>query len=217
MEPGGATAGIRMVTKGRNQPGCNRRLTGRYWGMGQDEGMLLHRWGLLRQGLSCWNWKCGVMSATARSVVYLAAMARGGAQGRLAVVLVEMGYVTLTAGVYAGLQQRALGLRSRTLGNLVVAAGVPGLAQALDWLAHRVMGAAVTGRTTLAVMGFAVVSALFHLYVMRKGVFLTGCGRSLGEDFRRLPQVGLGLVKAPAGWWGVLTARAGQAESEAAF
>ncbi len=31
-----------------------------------------------------------------------------------------MGYVTLTAGVYAGMQQNALRLRSRLLGNLIV-------------------------------------------------------------------------------------------------
>ncbi len=166
--------------------------------------MQTHRGSLLRQALSCWNWKCAVMSATARSAVYLAAMARGGAQGRLAVVLVEMAYVTLTAGVYAGLQQRALSLQPRALGNLVVAVGVPGLAQALDWLTHRLSGAPVTGRVTLAVMGFAVVSALFHLYVMRKGVFLSGCGRSLGDDFRRLPGVVTGFVIAPVEWVAVL-------------
>ena len=60
------------------------------------------------RALSCWNWKCAMLSATARSLVYLAAMARSGPQGRMAVVLVEMGYVTFTAGLYAGLQQKAL-------------------------------------------------------------------------------------------------------------
>ena len=72
-------------------------------------------------------------------------------------------YVALTAGIYAGLQQRALGLRSRLLGNLIVALGVPALAQILDWLAHRAAGAAVPFRAILAVSIFAAVSALFHL------------------------------------------------------
>jgi hypothetical protein len=141
--------------------------------------MFLHRWSVLKQALSCWNWKCALLSATARSVVYLVAMARTGLPGRFAVVLVEIAYVTLTAGVFAGMQQKALGLRSRFLGNLVVVLGVPGLAQAMDWLAHRISGAAVPAKATLVVSVFAAVSALFHLHVMRNGAFLTGHGRSL--------------------------------------
>lgn len=152
---------------------------------------------LLAQALSCWNWKCALLSATARSLVYLAAMARTGAQGRVIVVLVEIAYVTLTAGVYAGMQQKALALRSRWLGNLVVVLGVPGLAQLLDWAAHQVTGAATTSKATIAVSFFAALSALFHLHVMRNGAFLTGTGRSLVDDFRRIPRLVAGFVVRP--------------------
>src|ERR1700756_4080745 len=87
---------------------------------------------LLRQALSCWNLKCALLSAVTRSAVYLAAMSRKGFQGSLAVVLVEIAYVTLTAGVYAGMQQKALNLRPRLLGSLIITVGVPALAQILD-------------------------------------------------------------------------------------
>lgn len=173
---------------------------------------------LLTQALSCWNWKCALLSATARSLVYLAAMAHSGPHGRFAVVLVEVVYVTLTAGVYAGMQQKALGLRTRWLGNLIVVLGVPGLAQILDWTAHRVTGAAVTGRATLAVSIFAAVSALFHLHVMRNGVFLTGSGRSLFDDFRRIPRLVAGFVVKPVVFLAALASDAGRtAESESAL
>ena len=79
----------------------------------------------LAQVFSCWNWKCALLSASARSVVYLAALAHSAPHGRLSIVLVEIAYVTLTAGLYAGMQQRALRLRSRLLGNAIVAFGVP--------------------------------------------------------------------------------------------
>ena len=153
-----------------------------------------------KQVFSCWNWKCALLSATARSAVYLAAMhhgAHGGHANGRAVILVEVAYVMLTAGIYAALQQRALGLRSRSLGNLVVVFGVPALAQALDWVAHRMTGAAVPGRATLAVCAFAAISAFFHLHVMRNGVFLTGQGRSLVDDFRRIPRLIAGFVYRP--------------------
>jgi hypothetical protein len=115
----------------------------------------------------------------------------------LAVVLVEIVYVSLTAGIYAGMQQKALALRSRLLGNLVITVGVPGLAQALDWLTHWLSGAPVTGKATLAVCLFAALSALFHLHVMRQGAFLTGTGRSLADDFRRMPWIVAGFVMRP--------------------
>ncbi len=170
------------------------------------------------QAIACWNWKCALMSATARSLVYLGAMARAGLRGGLPIVLVEMAYVTLTAGLYAGLQQRALGFRSRLLGNLTVVVGVPMLAQILDWLTHRAAGAAAPGRATLAVCVFATISALFHLHVMRRGAFLTGHGRSLVDDFRRMPRLIAGFVLAPAVLLSAVGARlARAAESEAAL
>ena len=170
---------------------------------------------LLRQAFSCWNWKCALLSATARSIVYLAAMSRKSFQGSLAVVLVEIAYVTLTAGIYAGMQQKALGLRSRLLGNLIITVGVPGLSQALDWTAHRVTGAAVTGKATFAVCVFAAISALFHLHVMRQGAFLTGTGRSLVDDFRRMPRIVLGFVVRPVVWVRKLAVVNGDSGSEA--
>ncbi len=116
----------------------------------------------------------------------------------MGVVLVEMAYVTLTSGLYAGLQQKALGVRSRLLGNAIIIFGVPWLAQAFDWLAHRAAGAQAPPKATLAVLFYATISALFHLYVMRRGAFLTGCeGRSLRNDLRRVPRLIGGFVIVP--------------------
>ena len=185
--------------------------------------MRLERRALLAQTplarvMSCWNWKCAVISATARSLVYLIAMARTGLHGKLAVILVEMVYVTVTAGVYAGMQQRALLIRSRRLGNLIVVLGVPGLAQVLDLIIHHLTGAAAPARATIAVSIFAGISALFHLHVMRNGVFLTGSGRSLFDDFRRVPRLVVGFVVRPVVFVAGLASRPtrdGQAEAGA--
>lgn len=173
---------------------------------------------LSMQALACWNWKCALMSAVVRSLVYLSAMAHSRLQSGVAVVLVEMVYVTATAGLYAGLQQRALALRSRLLGNLAVVVGVPGLAQALDWLAHRAVGPSAPLRATISVCVFTLFSALFHLHVMRRGVFLTGsAGRSLADDFRRMPQMVAGFVLWPVSMLTAANARFRAAESEAAL
>jgi hypothetical protein len=179
--------------------------------------ILASRAPLLAQAFTCWNWKCALLSATARSIVYAAAMAHCRLHDGLSVVLVEMGYVALTAGLYAGMQQKALGFRSRLLGNSTVVFGVPLLAQALDWLTHRAAGAPTPGKATLAVCVFAVVSALFHLHVMRRGAFLTGeKGQALIEDLRRMPQLIAGFVLEPVRFLSDLASRPSRrAESEA--
>ena len=157
------------------------------------------RWPLiLAHACACWNWKCALLSASARSLVYLAALARSGSHSRLGLVAVEMVYVILTAGIYAGMQQRALGLSPRWLGNLVIAVGIPGLAQLLDWLTHRAVGPAAPSKAILAVCLYTLISALFHLHVMRRGAFLTGrAGRTLGDDFRSMPRLILAFVLHP--------------------
>ena len=124
-------------------------------------------------------------------------MAHNGSRSRLAVALVEMVYVTLTAGIYAGLQQKALGLRSPLLSNLVIAGVVPASSQIVDLFIHRAAAATTPPKATLAVCIFTAVSALFHLYVMRRGVFLTGQGRSLFDDFRSVPRLIAGFVTMP--------------------
>jgi hypothetical protein len=180
---------------------------------------LAQRSPFVAQALGCWNWKCALLSATARSIVYLAAMAHKGRHGRLSIVLVEMAYVTLTSGLYAGMQQRALGIRSRLLGNLTVVLGVPALAQFFDWLAHCAVGAPVPQRALAAVCIYTGVSALFHLHVMRNGAFLTGrAGRSFLDDFRRVPLLLAGFVVRPVAIFSALTGRVGRAaEPEAAL
>ena len=121
-----------------------------------------------------------------------------GSHRGFSILAVEVVYVTFTAGLYAGLQQRALGLGSPVLGNFLIVIAIPTLAQALDCLAHRIVGGSAPERATLAVCVFTGVSALFHLYVMRRGTFLSGSGgRTLLDDFRRMPRLVLGFVAQP--------------------
>ncbi len=79
----------------------------------------------LTQAFSCRNWKCALLSAAARSMVYLAALTHSRSHGRRSIILVEIADVALTAGIYTGLQRRALGFRVRWLGNLIIALTFP--------------------------------------------------------------------------------------------
>ncbi len=153
--------------------------------------------------LACWNWKCALMSAVVRSMVYAIAMMHGtmmvGAlRNGLAVIAVEMVYVVFTAGLWAGLQQVALGARHRRFGDLMIVVGVPGLSQLADLLLHLAVGAPMPQRALVSVCVFTLLSALFHRHVMRHGTFLTGeRSGSLVEDFRRMPRLVLSFLMWP--------------------
>ena len=147
------------------------------------------------------------MSGLVRSAVYAVAMARGSRDG-LTVIAIEMLYVAFTAGLYAGLQQKALRLRRRWLGDLCIVVGVPGLSQWLDWLLHRAAGAPAPHRAVISACVFTLVSALFHRHVMRHGTFLTGTeGRTMAEDFRRIPRLVLSFIVWPAAYLRALPGR----------
>jgi hypothetical protein len=66
---------------------------------------------------------------------------------------------------------------------------------------------------------FTLISALFHLHVMRRGVFLTGhAGSTLADDFRRMPRLVLGFILRLMAPLSTLNSRiAGSAESEASL
>jgi len=165
--------------------------------------------------LSCWNWKCALMSAVVRSVVYGLAMMHNGLRDGAAVIAVEMLYVTLTAGLYAGLQQRALEIRRRWLGDLAIVLGVPALSQVVDWMLHRAMGAPAPHRALISVCVFTLISALFHRHVMREGTFLTGAqGLSLKDDFRRIPRLIVSFAASPGVLLRALPMRGGRTEEE---
>ena len=154
-----------------------------------------------RDWKTVWNWKCALLSAVARSLIYAVALSRSGMRNSgasLAVIAVEMLYVTLTAGLYAGMQQKALGFRRRWLGDLTIVAGVPGLSQGVDWAVHRAAGAPVPPKALLSAIAFTLVSALFHRHVMRHGGFLTGeHGSSMADDLRRIPGLAIGFALWP--------------------
>jgi hypothetical protein len=100
---------------------------------------------------------------------------------------------------------------------LTIVVGVPGLSQFLDWLVHRLAGAPAPHKALLSVCVFTLISALFHRHVMRQGTFLTGPeGRSLRDDFRRIPRLLLSFAVWPGRILRSLPNRVSRAKAEVA-
>ena len=143
---------------------------------------------LLATAFACWNWKSAILSGVIRSATYFAIVARHGHNAGLEAAAVEAVYVALTAGVYSGLQQRAMTVQPRWFSNLIILAAVPMFAQLIDFLVQSAAHTPGLKTATIGMVCWGLLSASFHLHLMRNGAMLVGCeGRSFGNDLKRIP------------------------------
>lgn len=145
-----------------------------------------------------WNWKSAILSAMIRSIAYVEATAKHGWHTGFHAVIAEVVYVASTAGIYSALQQKALNIKPRWVSNSLIVVGVPILSQFVEFTIHAAAGTPNLRTVTMGIMIFGLISALFHLHVMRKGAMLVGSkGRPFSEDLRRMPSLLAGFLATP--------------------
>jgi hypothetical protein len=147
---------------------------------------------------TCWNWKSAILSAMIRSFIYVLATMKHGWHSELHTIAAEMFYVALTAGIYSALQQRALNVQPRWLSNLIIVGAVPVLSQTVEYVMHAAAGTPNLKTATISVLSFGLLSALFHLHIMRKGAMLVGDeSRPFSDDLKRMPSLVVSFVAVP--------------------
>ncbi len=149
-----------------------------------------------------WNWKAASLQIAIRATLYFIVAARhlhtGSYQAGLHAAMVEAAYVCVTAGFYAALQQGAMRVEPRWLANLVIIAGVPMLAQAIDTLLQHAAGTPNLKAVSFTMAFCGLLSAAFHLHLMRNGAMLVGKDEgSFANDLRRIPSLVASFVTAP--------------------
>ncbi len=145
-----------------------------------------------------WNWKSAILSALIRSFVYLLTTMKHGWHSELHAIAAEMCYVALTAGIYSALQQGALDIRPRWLSNLLIVVAVPVLSQTVEYTVHAIAGTPNLKTAIISILSFGLISAMFHLHIMRKGAMLVGSkGRPFSDDLKRMPSFVISFLAAP--------------------
>ena len=168
--------------------------------------------------LRFWNWKSAALSCAIRSSVYFFIVLHHGHQAGLRAALIEATYVCLTAGFYSALQQGSMRLQPRWFANLVIVAGVPIFAQSIDFLVQHAAGTPNARAASLGMVFWGLLSASFHLHLMRNGAMIVGEeARSFANDLRRIPRLVATFVAAPViAALALLRSREQESESEAA-
>lgn len=168
-----------------------------------------HPWQLLTR----WNWKAVLLAMLVRGGFYFTIykISRESWLVTLTAVLVELFFRFFTTGIAGALVQSFRKATPVWLANVIVSIMLPAFSHTVEFITHYVQeryffdvfaasqnGVARKRAFAISVL-FSVVSVLFNLHAMRRGVLLVGAGedtQSLKDDFKQIPLIVVEFVIA---------------------
>ena len=163
-------------------------------GLARDPaGLLLRRW----------NWKSALLSSLFRAAIFFFVNLRAGWRAAVAAMVTELLYRGLVAGFFGALTQAFRRAQPAWLAATAVMILLPLASHALELAVHLARGTPKLLSSIVASVLFTILSTLFHLYAMRRGVLIVGSeARSMAADFRAMPRIVAGfLAVGPLAIW----------------
>jgi hypothetical protein len=150
-----------------------------------------------------WNWKSALLSSLFRAAIFFVANLAAGWRAAFAAMSVELLYRGVSAGFFGALTQAFRRAQPAWLAAIAALVLVPLASHSLEFTVHLARGTPKLIASMISSVVFTVLSTLFHLYAMRRGVLIVGSeGRSFAADFRVMPRIVAGfLVVAPMALW----------------
>jgi hypothetical protein len=137
-----------------------------------------------------WNWKSALLSSLSRASLFFTANLGAGLDAAFAAMLTELVFRAATAGFYGGLTQSFRHATPHWLASLAVMVLLPICTHATEFLVHWGRGTERLAASLTLSVAFTVISTLFNLFAMRRGVLIVGEGRgSLLADLRQIPRL----------------------------
>jgi hypothetical protein len=157
------------------------------------------------QLITRWNWKSAFMGAIVRSSFYFTVYvaSRESWLVTLTAVLVEMTFRFITNGIAGAAVQSFRRATPPWLATVVISITLPIITHIIEFSTHYIQekyyadifaaSEHSSRQKTFAIsVLFSVVSAIFNLYLMRRGVMLVGAGKetqTLGNDLKKVPSL----------------------------
>lgn len=137
-----------------------------------------------------WNWKSAVLSSASRASLFFSANLSAGLDAAFAAMLTEFVFRAMTAGFYGGLTQSFRLATPHWLASITVMVLLPTLTHTIEFFVHYFRGTEKLAASITVSAVFTVISTLFNLFAMRRGVLIVGEGRgSLLADLRQIPRL----------------------------
>jgi len=148
-----------------------------------------------RRVLLRFNSKAAVLSAMFRGAIFMVASLKSHHAGRDGAALVEAFYGATCAGFFGTLAQALRFATPQWQAELVLAGIFPVFFQIGDYFFHSALEGHVIPSGMIASAAFTALSAMFNLYVMRRGTLLVGGeGKPFYRDLGTLPKLALFFV-----------------------
>jgi hypothetical protein len=137
-----------------------------------------------------WNWKSAVLSSASRASLFFTANLAAGLDAAFAAMLTEFVFRGLTAGFYGGITQSFRRATPHWLASITVMVLLPISTHTTEFFVHWFRGTEKLAASLTVSVVFTVISTLFNLFAMRRGVLIVGEGRgTLLADLRQIPRL----------------------------
>jgi len=163
-----------------------------------------------------WNWKSALLSSLFRAAIFFFANLRAGWRAAVAALAAELLYRGVTAGFFGALTQAFRKAQPAWLAATTAMVLLPLASHLLELTVHLARGTPKLMASMISSVIFTILSTLFHLYAMRRGVLIVGSeGRSMADDFRAMPRIVGGFLAAgPLALWRLANANSRLARGE---
>ena len=142
-----------------------------------------------------WNWKSAVFSPGIRAAIFLFANLKAGRHAAEAAMLTELSYRVTASGFYGALTQSFREAEPAWAASLTVLFLIPVIQHAIELTIHLLRGTPELLPSIIGSMVLTVISTLFNLYAMRRGVLIVGeCAGTVWSDMRAIPATVAGFV-----------------------
>ncbi len=137
-----------------------------------------------------WNWKSGVTSVILRATIFFSTNLSAGLDAALGAVATEFGYRILFSGGVGSLTQALRRCEPPWAAALSISVVLPIISHLVEFTVHFLRGTARLKTSVGVSIAFTILSALFNLFVMRRGVLVVGTeGKTLLQDLAAMPRL----------------------------
>jgi hypothetical protein len=152
--------------------------------------------------LKRWNWKASILSGVMRGSIYFFTHISLGLRAALGAMSVEFVFRSLNAGVSASIAQSFRQAKPKWLATLCVMGMLPAYGHTIEYTLHTISGDKNLNKSILFSISFSILSALFNLFMMRRGVMIVKDSqqKSFWSDVRRIPLLAAEFFSVPIVW-----------------
>jgi hypothetical protein len=142
-----------------------------------------------------WNWKSALLSSLFRAGIFFTANLAAGWRAAVAAMFAELLYRGVSAGFFGALTQAFRQAQPAWLATATAMVLLPLASHSLEFAIHLLRSTPKLITSIVSSVIFTMLSTLFNLHAMRRGVLIAGPeAQSLAADFRALPRVLVGFL-----------------------